>query len=84
MAVSFEKKQNVKRRKFCDKNTKIMSNSQKNLQIIANFAKFLVNNRRKPSSEDQKGTCPNGQVPLLNMSELFYSSTAACAAANGN
>ena len=28
-----------------------------------------------------KGTRPSGQVPLLNMSELTYSSTAACAAA---
>ena len=31
---------------------------------------------------DKKRTCPNGQVPLLNMSELTYSSTAACATAN--
>jgi len=29
-----------------------MSNSQTNLQIIANYATFLVNNRRNPSFED--------------------------------
>ena len=29
------------------------------------------------SNKIKKGTCPSGQVPLLNMSELTYSSTAA-------
>jgi len=48
-----------------------MSNSQTNLQIIANYATFLVNNRRKPSSEDQKGTCPNGQVPFIISESLI-------------
>ncbi len=32
---------------------------------------------------NKKGTCPNGQVPFLFISECSdYSSTAACAAAN--
>ena len=48
-----------------------MSNSQTNLQIIAYYATFLVNNRRKPSSEDQKGTCPNGQVPFIISESLI-------------
>ena len=48
-----------------------MSNSQTNLQIIANYATFLVNNRRKPSSENQKGTCPNGQVPFIISESLI-------------
>jgi hypothetical protein len=34
--------------------------------------------------EIQKGTCPNGQIPLLIVRELFYSSTAACATFGNN
>ena len=48
-----------------------MSNSQTNLQIIANYATFLVSNRWKPSSEDQKGTCPNGLVLFIISESLI-------------
>ena len=58
-----------------------MSNRQIKSQIIAYHASFLSPECRKHSRIYKKGTCPNGQVPLLSMSELTYSSTAACAAA---
>ena len=48
-----------------------MSNSQTDLQITAYYATFLVNNRRKPSSEDEKRTCPNGQVLFIISESLI-------------
>jgi len=44
--------------------------------------RFYLQNVESIHEDTKKETCPNGQVPLLNMSELTYSSsTAACAAA---
>ncbi len=59
-----------------------MLNYQIKTQNIAYSATFLVNNRRKLSSEDKKRDLPKRTGPFTYyIREFNYSSTAACAAA---
>ena len=59
-----------------------MPNNQTDLQIIAYYATFLSPKRQKHSWRYKKETCPNGEVPFIISESLYYSSTAAWAAAN--
>ena len=60
-----------------------MLNYQIKTQNIAYPAAFLLYNRRKPSSEDEKRGLPKRTDPFHYCKSDIYSSTAACAAANG-
>jgi hypothetical protein len=58
-----------------------MLNYQIKTQNIAYPAAFLLYNRRKPSSEDEKRDLPKRTSPFALYQSDIYSSTAACAAA---